>query len=113
MFGDVETRRIIGKGNTIREDVPHLNDVYLVNGLKMNLISMSQLCSEGLKVVFNTVQCWIYNENGMVQMMGVRREDNCYMWKGCQDPQKGIQMSFDVTLNPCKWLTNSLSKLRD
>lgn len=38
-------------------------NVYLVQGLKANLISVSQLCDEGLMVVFTSVECKAVDNN--------------------------------------------------
>jgi len=51
-FGDGGHALVKGKGYTSGQAVPHLTDVYHVDGLKANLISISQLCDDGLSVVF-------------------------------------------------------------
>ena len=43
-FGDGSPSRVVGKGNIRSHGLPNLNDVLLVEGLKANLISISQLC---------------------------------------------------------------------
>lgn len=45
MFGDGKKGKIQGVGSIDRSEQPY---VYLVEGLKSNLISLSQLCDEGL-----------------------------------------------------------------
>ena len=51
-FGDDYKGTIIGIGN-IKIGTSHLiENVVLVDGLKHNLLSISQLCDRGLKVVF-------------------------------------------------------------
>ncbi|CAA7027461.1 unnamed protein product [Microthlaspi erraticum] len=39
-------------------------NVYLVQGLKSNLISVSQLCDEGLTVWFNKIECKAIDSDG-------------------------------------------------
>lgn len=51
-FGDGGQGKIQGVGNIERADQPQLVKVYYVVRLKATLISISQLCDEGLKVVF-------------------------------------------------------------
>jgi len=43
----------------IKSPLLHLSNVLLVLGLKMNLISISQLCDHGLKVSFTDSKCFI------------------------------------------------------
>ena len=43
-FGDGNTSRVIEKCNIRFQGLPNLTDVLLVDGLKANLISISQLC---------------------------------------------------------------------
>lgn len=43
----------------------------LVKGLTANLIRISQLCDQGLKVNFTKSECLVTNENGEVIVKGV------------------------------------------
>jgi len=61
--------------------LPILNDVFLVEGLAADLISISQLCDQGLKVMFTKTTCFVTDENNNVVMKGDRSSDNCYLWK--------------------------------
>ncbi|KAG7553143.1 Integrase catalytic core [Arabidopsis thaliana x Arabidopsis arenosa] len=80
-FGDGGKGRIRGKGNIECDDQPSLINVYYVEGLKENLISISQLCDDGLKVIFTRTNCQAVDENGNTVLCGVRSGNNCYMWK--------------------------------
>jgi len=51
-----------------------------VKGLTANLISISQLCDQGLSVNFSKTECQITDEKGKVSMKGTRSRDNCYLW---------------------------------
>ena len=51
-FENRSKAQIIGKGCVKRDQMPNLSDVFLVKGLKHNLLSISQLCDKGNKVVF-------------------------------------------------------------
>ncbi|TYK00141.1 gag-pol polyprotein [Cucumis melo var. makuwa] len=55
-------RKIIAKSNIDNDDLPRLNDVRYVDGLKANLISMSQLCDQGYKVSFDDIGCLIRSD---------------------------------------------------
>ncbi|GAU50915.1 hypothetical protein TSUD_411150, partial [Trifolium subterraneum] len=71
---------IIGIGKLINKSLPKLENVLLVKGLTANLISISQLCDQGLKVNFTKTECLVTNENDEFLMKGVRSKDNCYLW---------------------------------
>ncbi|KAG7579315.1 Zinc finger CCHC-type [Arabidopsis thaliana x Arabidopsis arenosa] len=80
-FGDGGKGRIRGKGNIECDDQPLLINVYYVEGLKANLISISQLCDDGLKVIFTRIDLKAVDENGNIVLCGVRSGNNCYMSK--------------------------------
>ncbi|XP_010513200.1 PREDICTED: uncharacterized protein LOC104789161 [Camelina sativa] len=80
-FGDGGKGTIRGKGTTSGDSQPHLRDVFLVEGLKANLISISQLCDEGLDVTFTKKGCKAVDQQGSVRLRGRRSGNNCYMWK--------------------------------
>ncbi|XP_019093239.1 PREDICTED: uncharacterized protein LOC109129445 [Camelina sativa] len=80
-FGDGSHGFIQGKGTTRDTELPQLVNVYLVQGLRANLISISQLCDEGLSVLFTKVDCKALDESGNVKLYGVRSGNNCYMWE--------------------------------
>ena len=52
-FGDGAKGRIRGIGKLMRTGSPSLDDVLLDEGLTANLISISQLCDQGLEVRFS------------------------------------------------------------
>ncbi|KAG7564434.1 Ribonuclease H-like superfamily [Arabidopsis suecica] len=80
-FGDGGHGDIRGKGKTSNAELPQLMNVYLVRGLKANLISVSQLCDEGLEVTFTKVDCKAFDEAGDIVLGGKRTRNNCYMWE--------------------------------
>lgn len=59
--------------------MPELNDVMLVEGLKANLISISQLCDEGFLVNFNRSERSVYDKYNNQILTGKRSLDNCYL----------------------------------
>ena len=79
-FGDGGHALVKGKGYTSGQTLPHLTEVYHVDGLKANLISNSQLCDDGLSVVFTQPECRAFDKHGFVKMEGHRAANNCYMW---------------------------------
>ncbi|TYK25843.1 gag-pol polyprotein [Cucumis melo var. makuwa] len=79
-FGDGARGRIIAKGNIDKNNLPCLNDVRYVDGLKANLINVSQLCNQGYSVNFSKASCIIVDEDNRVLMSGSRQANNCYHW---------------------------------
>ncbi|TYK06527.1 gag-pol polyprotein [Cucumis melo var. makuwa] len=79
-FGDGAKGKIIAKGNIDKDDLPRLNDVRYVDGLKANLINISQLCDQGYKVSFDDIGCVVMNKENQICMSGKRQADNCYHW---------------------------------
>ena len=78
-FGDGAKGKIKGIGKLCRTGSPLLDDVLLVEGLTANLISISQLCDQGLEVRFSLEECLMTSENQDTIMRGVISKDNCYM----------------------------------
>lgn len=86
-YGDGQPECIVGRGSTFDSDSPQLAEVHLVEGLTMNLISVSQLCSNGLNVAFDMVGCRVANTEGNIVMSGSKVKNDCYVWdcaKECQ-----------------------------
>jgi hypothetical protein len=79
-FGDGAKGEIRGIGRLTSSAHLKLDDLLLVRGLTANLISISQLCDQGLKVNFTKSECLVSNDKGDVLMKGVRSKDNCYLW---------------------------------
>lgn len=79
-FGDGSKGEIKGVGKLDYTRLPSLDNVLFVKGITTNLISISQICDQGLKVNFNKSECFITNENNEVVMKGARSKDNCYLW---------------------------------
>ena len=56
-FGDNDKEKIIGIGNI--KITPFIENILPVNGLKYNLLSISQLCDEDFKVSFESSLCTV------------------------------------------------------
>ena len=76
-FGDALVKK---KGHTSGQALPHLTGVYHVDGLKANLINISQLCDDSLSVIFTQTKCRAVDKQGFVKMEGQHAANNCYMW---------------------------------
>ena len=71
-FGDGAKGEIVGIEDLINHGLPNLENMVLVKGLKANLISISQLCDQGMKVNFTKSKCLVNNEEGELVLRGTR-----------------------------------------
>ncbi|KAK1391540.1 Serine/threonine protein kinase SRPK1 [Heracleum sosnowskyi] len=76
-LGDSTTVRIIGKG-TIGNDKFSINNVRLVDGLKYNLISVSQLTDAGHDVKFGKDMCLISTNSNHTPLIA-KRQGNIFV----------------------------------
>ena len=58
--------------------LPIFEDVWYVDGLKANLLSISQICDNGLNVLFTKYECEILDGAGDCMCIGVRTANNYY-----------------------------------
>lgn len=77
--------------------------VYLVQELIDNLISVSQLCDEGLTLIFTSVKSKCKKSHlkrgdkyGETVLKGVKLGNNCYMWE--QEAVKWFSANDDLNL---------------
>ncbi|KAM6587476.1 hypothetical protein CsatA_010081 [Cannabis sativa] len=78
-FGDNSKGKILGIGDIGNIYSPCIKNVLLVDNLKHNLLSISQLCDIGFCVVFESSKCSIENvSTNEVIFLGVRK-DNVYV----------------------------------
>jgi len=75
-FGNGKSETIVGIGK-IGELFSHsIEDVYLVDGLKHNLLSVSQLCDKDNLVVFTSNRCLVVNmDTGDIVLRGNRHKN--------------------------------------
>lgn len=78
-FGDDGQSKIEGAGTIVINWLPIFNNVLFVGNLKVNLISVGQLCDDKLMVMVtkNTVRYW----NGSCVLYGAKSSDKCYLFK--------------------------------
>ena len=77
-FGDGSKSVIRSIGTVDIPELPVFEDVWYVDGLKANLLSISQICDNGLNVLFTKYECEILNGGGDYMCIGVRIADNYY-----------------------------------
>ncbi|CAM9000230.1 unnamed protein product [Rhodiola kirilowii] len=78
-FGNGGKGQVIGCGTLKVPDLPELEDILVVDGLKVNLISISRLCDEGQSVTFTRDSCQVLDRNGDTLMEGSRSSNKSYV----------------------------------
>ena len=79
IFEDDARGKIVGMGALIFRGLSRLKGVLLVEGLTVNLISISQLCDDGLLVRFTKEKYMVFDQNQYQIMEGRRSSSNCYL----------------------------------
>ena len=76
-FGDNNKGKITGKGTIGNKSNFFIEDVLLVDGLKHNLLSISQLCDKGYIVRFESNACIIKKPHKNIFMIALK-QNNIY-----------------------------------
>ena len=77
-FGDWSKLQIKGKGIIPLPRLPDIANVLYVEGLRVNLLSISQICDQDFMVLFLKGKCLVMDESRKKLISGVRTLDNCY-----------------------------------
>ena len=77
-FGDGSKSIIRGIGTIDILGLLVFKDVWFMDWLKANLLSISQICDNGLNVLFTKYECEVLDDGGDCICVGVRIADNCY-----------------------------------
>jgi hypothetical protein len=82
-FGNDAPGKIKGKGMvSLSNGKGKAQDVLFVEGLKHNILSISQVCVRGCEVIFTSKDCRINSVNlGKLVAKGIRTENNVYVLK--------------------------------
>ena len=78
-FGDNKKGHIIGVGSIGISDSHTVDNVFLVDGLRHNLFSISQLCDNGHKVVFHLDVCRVIKKGTSRIVLEGKRKQNVYI----------------------------------
>ena len=78
-FADRINSRIMGIGNIGKNDSDLITDVMLVEGINHNLLSNSQFCDQGYRVVFEPSQRVIKDSITDKIILTARRRQNTYV----------------------------------
>ena len=81
VFGNGEESNILGIGQVDITGLSSMDKVCYVNNLKVNLISISQLCDSGYKVLFDENYCNIYDSTKTIVGHGYRTKNGLYYAK--------------------------------
>ena len=76
-FGENQTGKIIGSG-TIGNSSISINNVWLVDGLNHNLLSISQFCDNGYDVLFVKNNCTVITTHDQSIVFKGKRRNNVY-----------------------------------
>jgi len=90
-YGDKNRGRILGKGNIETEETTIINDVLYVEGLKHNLLNISQLFDKRYKVKFEYENCLICNEDTSKLVFTGKRFNNIYL----------LDIHHNASINEC------------
>lgn len=92
--------RIARKGTvTLINGKGRAQDALLVDGLKHNLLSVSQICDQGHKVVFSTKDCEIRNyASGKLLEKGVRTPDDIDILNNIQENKCYVSHTYESWL---------------
>ena len=71
-FGDGSKSQIKGKGIISLPGLPNIANVLYVKGLRVNLLSISQICDQDFMVLFSKGKCLVMDEFGKNLISGVR-----------------------------------------
>jgi len=84
-FGNDAPAFIKGKGSVHLKEKVKVGNVMYVDGLKHNLLSVSQMCDQGTEVIFRSNGCIVCElDTGKTVIRGIRTPNNLYVLKGEQ-----------------------------
>ena len=78
-FGDGSKDTALGSDSLKVPNMPKLENVVVVDELKVNLVSISQLRDDNLFVQFTKESCLVTNNSNLCVLKGKRSPDNCYL----------------------------------
>ena len=79
-FGNGIEGNVVGIGTLDFDGLPRIKGILLVEGLKANLLSISQICDLGYDVGFTKDGYHIRDKEGIVSK-GIHTGDNCYIFE--------------------------------
>ena len=101
-FEDNSKGKIIGIGNIGNDPTPIIENLLLVDRLKHNLLSISQLFDKGNRVIFDKSSCIIKNTNDNNILFIGQRIENVYIFK--LDDVASLDGACLAAINDNNWL---------
>src|SRR4029079_12028822 len=89
-FGDNKKGTITGIGKIGKSPDCTIDNVFLVDGLKHNLLSVSQLCDKGMKVIFTSIGCDVVDIETGQTVLVAKRIANVYKFVIDDIPNCGL-----------------------
>ena len=103
-FADEIKSKIIGIGNVGKNNSNVIIDVMLVEGLTHYLLSISQFCEQGYKVIFELLRCIIKDSTSDKIILTAKRRDNtCVLYL---DDLLDQNVKFLAFIVDEKWMWN-------
>ena len=105
-FGDNDKEKIIGISNIGITPSTCIKNILLVNGLKYNLLSISQLCDKSYKVIFESSMCIVTSPlDDSTRFIG-HRHGNVYIVDLDNLSIQNIQylVAINAKINETSWL---------
>ena len=112
-FGDNAKGKIIRIGNVDNPENPSIKNVLLVDGLKHNVISISQLCDIGYKVLFDRKECIIFESTSNQIIFTRNRKHNVYKIKVSYKTNKIISCVTSTNDDAWLWHKDSVMPIWD
>ena len=78
-FEDDSKGKTVDIGNIKIGSSPSIENVIMINGLKYNLFSLSQLCDKGLRGFFNDITCDVLDKKMNTCVLSSFHENNVYI----------------------------------
>ena len=103
-LGDKGKCKILGVGKIGKNPSKTIDNVYLVEGLKFNLLSVSQLCDKGNQVIFDKEKCVVKNPNTGDTFITALRHDNVYALNTNEITAQNFKCLKAITDDPKLWL---------
>jgi len=101
MFRGKQAGKIIDTW-TISNSSISINNVWLVDGLEHNLLSISQFCDNGYDVMFDKTNCTVVNKNDNSIMFKRKRMENVYKINFSELVDQKVV--FLLSMNDKKWV---------
>ena len=97
-FGDGSKSQIKGKGIISLPRLLDITNFLYVEGLRVNLLSINQICDQDFMVLFSKGKCLVFDESGRKLINGARTLNNCY----------GLVPNADIVCNSIRFANEDL-----